>query len=103
MAFLDTIINLEVKMGNYLKSPWNWIHLFGSYFLVSMIFVRTSDWIASSCFSLALGFAWEVFDEINKRMGLNIWFLDKAGFDWRDIVMDAIGISLFNALFWGVV
>jgi len=81
-------------MKDYIKEGWNWTHLFGSCVL-TILFSRFMHPVYAGILTWTLGFLWECLDEANKQYGWNIWFLDPAGFDWRDwLIMDLIGIIL---------
>jgi len=81
-------------MKEYLKDGWNWVHLLGSCVL-TIIFSNFMPVVYAGILAWTLGFLWECADEAKKRGYINHWFLDPAGFDWRDwLIMDLIGIIL---------
>jgi VanZ family protein len=76
------------------------IHFVGCYALVPTIMqiLSTSDtWAAIIATILAM--TWEVFDEINNRKSLNIWFLDSRGADILDAITDIAAILLAVLIF----
>ena len=84
-------------MIDYFKDGWNWTHLLGSCVL-TIVLLKFTTWSPAIVFSF--GFLWECLDECKKRYDWQIWFFDSAGFDYLDLIMDAIGITL--ALLIGV-
>ena len=78
---------------SYLRNGWNWVHLTGSssvMFILSLIFLNKTGIIVTAI----LGFLWELGDEIYKRYGNgNLdWLFDPVGFDFRDLIIDYLGI-----------
>ena len=89
-------------MKEYLKDGWNWVHLFGSCVL-TITLSKFMPILYAGFVTLGLGFLWECADEAQKRGYIDVWFLDPAGFDWRDwLVMDLIGIFLAMYLTGGI-
>lgn len=85
-------------MIDYLKNGWNFVHLFGSYFLCAALAkFPIEKWIAVAIAALC-GLLWEFCDHIYSknlhRVNLDIIF-DKRGFSVFDMVMDSIGILLY--------
>ncbi len=85
---------------SYLKEPWNWVHCFGSCSLAFVLYCLMINWwafvIAFSC-----GVLWECADKVNQILQLEIWFLDSTGWDYRDLIMDAIGVLVAFISIWG--
>jgi len=78
-------------MKDYFKNGWNWVHLFGSFILTDTLFNLTP---CAGIIAFFLGFLWECADQCKKRFKWDIWFFDSSGFDWRDLLMDLVGIIL---------
>jgi hypothetical protein len=78
-----------LKNNLYLKNGWNYVHLFGSCVLtlVGFLFTEYSYLIVA-----LLGILWEVLDDLCRLKKLHFWFLDPRGFDYRDVIMNTIGI-----------
>ena len=62
---------------------WNFVHSFGSLFLVKLFSLSFSHFIAF-LISFSLGVLWEVIVD-------GLFHQDPAGFDWHDIIADFIG------------
>ena len=79
----------NINMKDYFKNGWNWVHLFGSCVLTIVLLLLT-QW--SYFFVFISGLLWEIMDECKKCFKWKIWFFDPAGFDFRDLLMNLVGI-----------
>jgi len=88
-------------MKEYFKNPWNYIHTLGSCVLAFSLYSFTRHILAYAV-AFMCGILWECFDQANKEYGWEIWFFDPDGWDYRDLIMDAIGILWSYILIWGL-
>lgn len=77
----------------YFKQAWNYVHFLGSALLFLLVLIFVPFWWAVGI-TFTCGLLWECLDEWNYYQvpGKKMWFLDPQGFDWRDLIMDAVGI-----------
>ena len=85
-----------MKWGIYKMDHWFWSHLFGSYlFARLLIFCGIPHWKALLLAMLG-GIFYEFLDATLgfKKKKFYLWQFDERGGDFRDILANAIGVSL---------
>jgi len=85
-------------MIDYVKDPWNWVHFLGSCVLAVGLYLKVVSNELAFIAAFGVGLVWELGDYLSKRFDWDIWFLDKRGFCFRDIIVDLIGV-LWGAWF----
>lgn len=78
------------------------IHFLGCCFITqSLVAVGVSS-TSSVSTSIAAGLIWECLDSCNRRLKWNLSFLDPAGFDLGDVVVDILGAFTGLLIVWGI-
>lgn len=87
-------MNFKIKDWNFqyfLAVDWWWgfVHLIGCAFLTALFYRFGMIFWIRDLTTVVLGVLWEVGDGY---LGNKIKIFDPAGFSWRDVIYDAIGI-----------
>lgn len=73
-------------------------HFAGGYIITLTLVSLGMGSLRAFVFGLVGVAIWELFDEINKRYNLKLWFLDPRGFGLSDFIIGGIGAFLAMSL-----
>lgn len=79
-------------MIHFFQPDWHSpTHLFGSFFLVRLIFKTSGSNIdKAAIWAFVIGIAWEILEESFKGR----WVFDPRGYDVMDIIVNGLGCML---------